>query len=172
MGRADDHHDPDGDSHFYSFTFRDAIHNKSVDFSDMDGYVVIVAVVPALPGIGQFHYDLLDHLHKDVHPYTTEMIYIPSSENYDDSVMINTKPSSKVHLFKNEKQNDNKLHPLVQYLLTIVHDKSIFDKDKANIFIVSYDGDQVMLLVSPTMDELLHQLSMILKTMDKTKIEL
>lgn len=59
------------DDEFYSLSFPD-INSNQVDLVDMEGYVVLVAAVPNLPGVARFYYDMMDHVH-DVYPYTIEL---------------------------------------------------------------------------------------------------
>jgi len=148
---------------FYHFSFKDTS-EKVIKFATLDGHVVIAAAIPLLPGLAQFHYDMLDHL-QQMHPWTLEVIVIPMEGQ--DGIEIEPREGSKVKILLN---HDTHYHPLLQYMRGLQERRDIFSTEQANIFTVSYDGDYVSLHVSPTITTIQEHVMDLLKEMEEEEL--
>ena len=55
---AEQRHDPD---QFYNFQVVTS-KGKTHTLEDHEGYITIVAIVPLLPGVAQYYYDVIEHM--------------------------------------------------------------------------------------------------------------
>jgi hypothetical protein len=130
---------------FYQFEFLEAT-GKTLHFSDFEGQVTIVALVPLLPGLADFHYKLLDHvLVVYQHTFVVSVVVLPMPGQ--DGIELQHHQHSQVKLLQGVGSED---HALVKYLSGKIQTGK-FDPAQLNVFIVSPEGNHIEMHVSPDM---------------------
>lgn len=132
------------DTPFYEFRWRD-YQGKRVNFEDFFGEIVIVASIPMLPGLAQFHYELLNHV-LDVYKYGVEIVVVPMKGQ--DGIAIEPTKGSKIRIL--EGLENDASHKVVGYLSNKMQ-KGKFNWKLLNAFILGPTGTHISLHVSPDM---------------------
>jgi hypothetical protein len=133
------------ESPFYEFRWKD-YQGKMIDFEDLEGEIVVVAMIPMYPGLAQFHYELLNHI-LDVYKYGVQVIIIPMKGAPEDQqgLMIQPTPNSRIRIL--EGINDGN-HAVVRYLSKFIQ-AGKFDWTLLNSFIIGPLGNRITLHISP-----------------------
>jgi hypothetical protein len=149
--------------------------NGSVlEMEDLEGYIILYAVIPLLPGMAQFYYELLEHI-RLINTYTVASIILPyrkrhtndeddedgvvddiyksivPNKHYDTSLLketdLDTTPAILGHIMSATFEQGN------------MHDKEL-DLDVASVYVVSSGGTLIQKLTSPTFREVQKAVSM------------
>jgi hypothetical protein len=127
---------------------------KKLAFDRFEGYVTMIIVIPLLPGMAQYYYDLLEHLHK-IYPFTVEMIIFPVRVPANPQVHLNLLEGSKIAVLPELKKEGDTIesNPVLEYLERVIHpdNNSIFT-DRVTSYIVSYNAGFIEKEASPTLD--------------------
>ena len=147
---------------------------ERIDSSRFEGYVMVLAITPLLPGMAVYFYEMLEHLHSVFAP-NVEFVLLPVDVN--EGLHISLRKNPKVVVLEEESAID--LHPWVQHLISIKPRKGAATKDhneqikqmplhtdRVTIYIVSADGYFVERLISPNMAMLQEKVAMYTKTID------
>jgi hypothetical protein len=147
---------------------------RRIDADRFEGYVTVLAMVPLLPGMAVYYYEMLEHLHTVFAP-TVEFAVMPI--DHELGIHIKLRENAKVVVLEEESAVDT--HPWVKHLTSIKPRRGAVSKDDAGeilqtplytdrvtIYIVSADGYYVEKLVSPSMALLEQKVGVYLKTID------
>lgn len=147
---------------------------KRVDADRFEGFVTVVAIVPLLPGMAVYYYEMLEHLHKVFAP-KVEFVVMPI--DHEVGIHIKLRSDAKVVVLEEESAVDT--HPWVKHLTSIKPRTGTMTKDhtgvimqtplhtdRVTVYIVSADGYYVEKLVSPSMGLLEQKVGVYLKTID------
>jgi len=89
---------------FYELEIKLAKNGKTMSFDDFDGMVTVIAVVPLIPGMAQYYYDMF-HRVRNVFPFTIELVLLPvRTSGYNEVPTL--PPKSKVHLSVDVTEED------------------------------------------------------------------
>jgi hypothetical protein len=152
---------------------------KRIDADRFEGYVLVVATVPLLPGMAVYYYEMLEHLHTVFTPQV-EFVIIPLDHGLGIHIPLHDK--GKVVLLEEEPIATAALekHPWVRHLTSIKPRRGLgttefggdeilqrpLHTDRVNVYIVSADGYYVERLVSPSMELLQQKVRLYTKTID------
>jgi hypothetical protein len=147
---------------------------KRVETDRFEGYVTVLAVVPLLPGMAVYYYEMLEHLHSVFAP-KAELVVMP----VDQGLGIHIKARSNGRVVVLEEESAVETHPWIRHLTSVkprtgaaakdhngVVTQTPLQTDRVNVYIVSADGYYVERLVSPSMALLEQKVGLYLKTID------
>jgi hypothetical protein len=139
---------------------------NTLELEDFEGYVTLYAVIPLMPGMAQFYYEMLEHV-QTIFPYTVETLvapYITSSNvrNNNNDVTITPHKEPKTILLQVEKEPTPVLEYLMNAEIVAGNDDTDLLMDRVTIFIVTVDGMFIERLTSPTMRLLERRVSVFL----------
>lgn len=139
-----------------------------------EGFVTVVSILPLLPGMAAYYYEMMEYLHSRFTP-KVEFVVIPIDVGERWHIKLHKKP--KVVVLEEESAIDT--HPWVKHLTSIkprsgAAFKDHLDRvgqveletDRLNVYIVSADGYFVERLTVPTMETLQRTIAVYIKTMD------
>jgi hypothetical protein len=134
------------------------VNGKKLTFDRFEGYVTMIIVIPLVPGMAQYYYDMLEHLHK-IYPFTIEMIIFPVRLPGNPQVQLHVLEGSKITVLPELQKEGDKIesNPVLKYLENTIHpsNDSIFT-DRVTLYIVSYNARFIEKEASPTLDFLEH----------------
>jgi len=153
---------------------------RTVDSDRYEGYVLAFAIVPLLPGMAVYYYEMMAHLHSVFQP-KVEFAILPIDLEHE----IHLKPreeNAKVVIFDEESAlTVTETHPWVKHLSSIKprsglgtndHGDGVtveqrdLQLDRVSVYIVSADGYFVEQLIAPSMSKLKSKLRTYTKTID------
>ena len=141
----------------------------SPTLEDMEGYVTIFAVLPLLPGLATFYYELFEHV-QAIFPYTVETLVLRYNVDGNDSATIQLQHSNpKTILLQATSENTEVLDYLLQSDVVAGNPDADLLLDRVTIFLVSSDGMFIEQLVTPTMPLLERRVSVFLKQLEAGK---
>jgi hypothetical protein len=166
---------------------------QRVQTDRFEGYVLVVAILPLLPGMAVYYYEMMEHLHSIFVP-KVELVIIPMDLQH--GIHIQPRKDGKVVLLEEESVTTAlHTHPWIKHLSSIRprsglgtrddtttttttttdnddDDNQIIIKqrpiqtDRVTFYIVSADGYYIESLISPTMKLLQKKISLYTKTID------
>jgi hypothetical protein len=153
---------------------------RRVDADRFEGYVLVVAIVPLLPGMAVYYYEMMEQLHSSFAPHV-EFVIIPMDLEY--GIHIPQRKEGKVVILEEESiATALEKHPWIHHLSSIrprsglgtregaTGDDVVLQRpiqtDRVTFYIVSADGYFVESLISPTMDLLQKKIVLYQKTID------
>ena len=147
---------------------------RRVDADRFEGYVTVISLLPLLPGMAFYYYEMMEHLHTVFSP-TVEFVVIP----IDVGEGIHIKPHAQPNVVVLEEESAIHTHPWVQHLHSIQPRSGTAETDhtggtrqmelptdRLTVYIVSADGYFVERLTVPTLATLQRTISTYLKTHD------
>jgi hypothetical protein len=142
---------------------------NTLELQDFEGYVTLYAVIPLMPGMAQFYYEMLEHV-QTIFPYTVETLVAPyittstvgNNNNNNNVVTITPHKEPKTILLKEEKEPTPVLEYLMNAEIVAGNDDTDLLMDRVTIFIVTVDGMFIERLTSPTMRLLERRVSVFL----------
>jgi hypothetical protein len=139
-----------------------------------EGSVLVIALLPLLPGMAKYYYDMMEALHEKFRP-KVEFIILPI--DVGEGIHLKLRPQSSVVVL--EEESAILSHPWVQHLWGVKPRSGAASKDhrgeivqvelptdRLTIYLVSADGYFVERMTVPTMAVLQKQISIYLRTMD------
>jgi len=163
--------DPDD---WYDVTLQKA-DGKTIQMEDVEGYVVMLVVLPMYPGMTPYWFKMLNHI-QDVFPYTLETFVLPArKENVENppdmrKQMLDT-ADTKSKLILLQETADTKANPALQYILSLkpLHglEDAAYDDDRVNIFLVSSDAKYIERIVHPSRINLEKRLNVYLQLLSQ-----
>lgn len=161
--------------------------NKNkLDMERFEGSVTVVAIVPLLPGMAAYNYELLVHVHETFAPHL-ECIVIPIDHGHEihireKQMQLSTpssSASSKSSVWVVEEESALYTVPLIQHLSNVKPRNGSGAKDlqgnvvqvdlpydRVTMYIISADSQFVERIVSPTLKTLNSKIHTYLKTID------
>jgi hypothetical protein len=153
---------------------------QRVNADRFEGYVLVVAIVPLLPGMAVYYYEMMEQLHSIFVPQV-EFVIIPMDLEY--GIHIPQRQKGKVVILEEESVvTALEKHPWIQHLSSIrprsglgtregAKEENVIlqrpiQADRVTFYIVSADGYYVESLISPTMELLQKKIILYQKTMD------
>jgi hypothetical protein len=149
---------------------------KRIDADRFEGYVTVISIVPLLPGMAVYFYEMMEHLHSVFAP-TVEFVVIPL--DLEQGIHISLREHPSVVVLEEESASVVHTHPWLRHLTSITprtgaatkdhHDtlqQVPLQTDRVNTYIVSADGYYIERLTSPTMAILQQKIAVYLKTID------
>ena len=133
--------------------------NKMLEWDRFEGYVTLVAVIPLLPGMAQYYYDMMEHLHT-IWPYTLEIVVFPvrlkeDPENHPP-VQLKIPDKSKIVVTKELKvadMNTIESNPILEYIEEAINPGSGFLlTDRVTTYIISFNAKFIEKDASPSLD--------------------
>jgi hypothetical protein len=147
---------------------------KIVGTERFEGTVTVVCILPLLPGMAVYYYEMLEHLHGVFAP-KVEFVILPI--DHQEGIHIQIRKNPKVLVM--EEESSIWTHPWVKHLTSIKPRSGAAEKnhrdeivqvelntDRVTFYIVSADGYYIERLVSPTMANLKERVMIYLKTID------
>lgn len=129
---------------------------QEVEFEEFDGYVFLYAVIPLMPGVSQFYYEMLEHIHS-IFPFTVQIFVLPYYVG-KSGVSIKQHDKPKVVMLKEVEEPT----PMMLYLnLGTNLDGNMEDKlyyDRVTMFLIEPEASLTERLISPTMPFLEQQI--------------
>jgi hypothetical protein len=139
---------------------------KTFDLDDYQGYVTLFAVVPLLPGMSQYYYELVHHV-QTIFPYTLETIVMPLHGEKKNDIHIKPHTQTKVVLLKETTLKTRQLDYFSKQIRPLAGSESLdIRMDRVTFFIVSTDGKHIERLISPTMKVLERRIQVFLQELD------
>ena len=152
-----------------------------VDSDRFEGYVLVFATVPLLPGMAVYYYEMMAHLHRVFNP-KAEFVLLPIDLGHEIHLKVREKDNGKVVVLDEELADTvTETHPWVKHLSSIRPRSGFGTKDygdgetieqrplqldRVSVYIVSADGYFVEQLIVPTMSKLKEKIRVYTKTMD------
>lgn len=95
--------------------------SKKLTFDRFEGYVTLAVVIPLMPGMAQYYYDMLEHIHK-VYPFTIEILVFPiRREDYPDVQLTVPEKTKIIMLPELIREGDKiKTNPVLDYLEGVI----------------------------------------------------
>lgn len=153
----------------------------TVDSDRFEGYVLVFAVVPLLPGMAIYYYEMMAHLHRVFNP-KAEFVLLPIDLGHEIHLKIREKENGKVVVLAEEDADTvEETHPWVKHLTSIkprsgwgtrdhgdgeTVEQRALQFDRVSVYIVSADGYFVEQLIVPSMSKLKEKIRTYTKTMD------
>jgi hypothetical protein len=148
---------------------------KRIEADRFEGYVTVIAILPMLPGMAFYYYEMMETLHSQFDP-KVEFVILPI--DVGEGVHIKIRPDNpKVVILEEETAIET--HPWVQHLMSIRprsgaatkdhHDQVVqvdLPTDRLTVYVVSSDGYFVERMTVPTMAALKRTIAIYLKTID------
>jgi hypothetical protein len=157
---------------------------KRVDADRFEGSVLVLAVVPLLPGMAVYFYELMEHLHTIYGKQGAEFVVLPIDHELGIHIQERSSEGKKQGVVVLEEEPGSMIenHPWMKHLMSIrprsgaasrdhdnddevVHQTPLHT-DRVTFYIVSADGYFVERVISPTMAVLRQKISTYLKTVD------
>jgi len=146
---------------------------KRIDADRFEGYVTVLSILPLLPGMAIYYYEMMETLHGQFTP-NVEFVVLP----IDHGEGIHIRPRSKnPKVVILEEETAIATHPWVKHLWAVQPRSGAATKnhrneieqhelptDRLTVYIVSADGYFVERLTVPTMAELQRKIAVYLKT--------
>jgi hypothetical protein len=145
---------------------------KRVNTDRFEGYVTVVSIIPLLPGMAVYYYEMMEHLHSVFAP-KVEFVVIPI--DHEQGIHIVLQNHAKVVMLEEESNIES--HPWVRHLTSITprsgagtknhRDETVqidLHQDRVTIYIVSADGYFIERLISPSMATLQQTIAIYTKT--------
>ena len=173
VGTADDN--PDA---LYDVGTLRTYQGKRIDSDRFEGYVLVLAVVPLLPGMAVYYYEMMEYLHG---VFTPKAEFVIQPIDHYHGIHIKEKVNRKVVILEEKSamtvvEND----PWMKHLTSIKPRSGLGTKegdgvtveqrplqtDRVTIYIVSADGYYIEQLIVPTMSSLKQKIRVYTKTMD------
>jgi Glutathione peroxidase len=90
---------------------------KKMSFERYEGYVVLIVVMPLMPGMSQYYYDMLEHIHK-VYPFTIEILVFPVRREDHPDVHLHLPETSKITVLPELIREGDKIeaNPVLEYV--------------------------------------------------------
>lgn len=158
------------------------VQGKRISTDRWDGSVSVVAIVPLLPGMAPYFYEMMETLHKQFAPHV-EMVLIPIDTSETLHIQIRNTPG--VVVLEEESPTAVLSHPFVDYLTSIKptsgaavtnHRNEVeqldLHTDRATFYVISADGYFIESLISPSMKKLQQRIALFLKTIDYADADL
>lgn len=126
---------------------------QKLSFDRFEGYITLVVVLPLVPGMAQYYYEMMEHIHS-VYPYTLEMVMFPVRRDDYPDLQIKIKPDTKLVWLPELAKNGDKIesNPVLEYLEhTIYPGSNAIFTDRVTTYIVSYNAGFVEKEASPTL---------------------
>lgn len=152
-----------------------------VDSDRFEGYVLVFATVPLLPGMAVYYYEMMAHLHRVFNP-KAEFVLLPIDLGHEIHLKVREKDNGEVVVLDEELADTvTETHPWVKHLSSIRPRSGLGTKDygdgktieqrplqldRVSVYIVSADGYFVEQLIVPTMSKLKEKIRVYTKTMD------
>ncbi len=156
---------------FYSGTLR-TFQGKRIDADRFEGFVTVVAIVPLLPGMAFYYYEMMETLHTQFDP-KVEFVIIPIDLGEGIHIRLHPKPNVVIL----EEETAVETHSWVQHLTSIKPRSGAATKnhrdevvqvdlptDRLTVYVVSSDGYFVERMTVPTMAMLQRTIAIFLKT--------
>eukprot|EP00536_Pseudo-nitzschia_multiseries_P019028 jgi/Psemu1/58559/gm1.58559_g len=154
----------------------------TVDADRFEGYVLVFAVVPLLPGMATYYQNMMEHLHGVFDP-KVEFVILPMDLELRDKVHLpRDKEHSKVVVLEEEPAHAvTETHPWVKHLAAIKPRSGLgtneygdgttveqrpLQTDRVSVYIVSADGYYVEQLIAPSMSKLKERIRIYTKSID------
>lgn len=150
------------------------ISGRRIDADRFEGSVLVVALLPLLPGMAKYYYEMMETLHEKFQP-KVEFVIIPIDVNEG----IHIKPRSLPKVVILEEESAIGAHPWVKHLHNVMPKSGAASKDhndqigqlelptdRLTVYLVSADGYFVERMTVPTMAALQKQIGLYLRTMD------
>ena len=153
----------------------------TVDADRFEGYVLVFAVVPLLPGMAVYYYEMMEHLHGVFEP-KVEFVLLPIDHEHGIHLKTRERKNGKVVVLEEHSVfTVTEKHPWVKHLTSIKPRTGLGTKeygdgvtveqrplqtDRVTIYIVSADGYYVEQLISPSLTNLKERIRIYTKTMD------
>mmetsp|Transcript_3311 Transcript_3311/g.3947 ORF Transcript_3311/g.3947 Transcript_3311/m.3947 type:complete len:259 (+) Transcript_3311:31-807(+) len=149
-----------------------------IDADRFEGYVLVLAVVPLLPGMAIYYYEMMEYLHGVFKP-KVDFVLLPIDHYH--GIHIKVKENGKVVILEEKSAATvTEKHSLMKHLTSIKPRSGLGTKerdgvtieqrplqtDRVTIYIVSADGYYVEQLISPTMNNLKQKIRTFSKTID------
>lgn len=136
--------------------------NKMMEWDRFEGYVTLVAVIPLLPGMAQYYYDMMEHLHT-IWPYTLEIVVFPvrlkeDPENPTDHPPVQLKRPAKSKIVVTKElevadMNTIESNPILEYIEEAINPGSGFLlPDRVMTYIISFNAKFIEKDASPSLD--------------------
>ena len=162
-------------------TYRNSGGHGTVDSDRFEGYVLVFAVVPLLPGMAVYYYEMMAHLHSVFDP-KVEFVLLPIDIEYGIHLKTREKENGKVVVLDEESfETVTDKHPWVKHLTSIKPRSGLgtneygdgvtveqrgLQFDRVSVYIVSADGYFVEQLIVPSMSKLKEKIRIYTKTLD------
>jgi hypothetical protein len=143
-----------------------------IDADRFEGYVTVISLLPLLPGMAFYYYEMMETLHEQF-GRQVEFVIIP----IDVGEGIHIKPRAKPNVVILEEESAIETHPWVQHLLSIRPRSGAASKnhrdeivqvdlptDRLTVYIVSADAYFIERMTVPTMAALQRTIAVYLKT--------
>jgi hypothetical protein len=156
---------------------------QRINTDRFEGNVLVVAIVPLLPGMAVYYYEMMEHLHTVFTPHV-EFVIIPMDLEHGIHIQQRRVGGKVVILEEESVTTALENHPWIQHLSSIrprsglgTREGSTEDNndvvlqrpiqtDRVTFYIVSADGYYVESLISPTMERLQKKIILYQKTID------
>ncbi|KAG7362214.1 hypothetical protein IV203_025880 [Nitzschia inconspicua] len=153
---------------------------KRIDSDRFEGYVLVVAIIPLLPGMAVYYYEMLEYLHGVFAPHV-EFVLIPMDLEHGIHIQQRKKGGKVVVLEEESVGTALDSHPWVRHLSSIKPRSGLgtteggneneirqrpIQTDRATFYVVSADGYYVESLIAPTMALLQQKIALYQKTID------
>lgn len=162
-------------------TYQPSGGHGAVDSDRFEGYVLVLAVVPLLPGMAVYYYEMMEHLHGVFEP-KVEFVLLPIDIEQDIHLKTRDKENGKVIVLDEESAYTvTETHPWMKHLSSIrprsgagtkeygdgvTIEQRPLQTDRVSIYIVSADGYFVEQLIAPSMKNLKEKVRIYTKTLD------
>jgi hypothetical protein len=152
----------------------------TVESDRFEGYVLVFAVVPLLPGMAVYYYEMMAHLH-DVFAPKVEFVLLPVDLEHEIHLKTREENSKVVVLDEESVEIATETHPWVKHLSSIkprsglgttdhgdgvTIEQRALQIDRVSVYIVSADGYFVEQLIAPSMSKLKERIRIYTKSID------
>ena len=167
------HDDPE---QFFDMSVAKKNGGKTLSLEDYEGYVTIYAIIPLIPGMSQFYYEVLEHV-QTIYPYTIQTLIEPfqiTTDGNSDDINIHIKEHEKPKtILLEETPRLTEVSNYLQNAPPVAGNPDVrFHSDRVTIFLVSADGIFVEKLNSPSMPLLERRIAVFLKQLEWTPPDL
>mmetsp|Transcript_30660 Transcript_30660/g.45383 ORF Transcript_30660/g.45383 Transcript_30660/m.45383 type:complete len:233 (+) Transcript_30660:202-900(+) len=145
--------DPDS---FYDLEANAKKEHSTLSFERFEGYIVVLAVIPLIPGVAKFYFDLLDHLH-EIYPITVEVVVLPVSQFPKPMGPGDSKFSRNVDSKITELWGwiPSETNPIIKFLGEGASmNNEDFKVDAVTVFTISADALYVQASIFPSLSDL------------------
>ena len=132
---------------------------KTLAWDRFEGYVTVAVVIPLLPGMAQYYFDMMEHLHS-VYPYTLEIVVFPVRREDHPKVQLKIPDTSKIVVVAElEREGDkieSKSNPVLEYLEEVIYpgNAGFVFTDRVTTYMISMNAKFIEKDASPTLDYL------------------
>ncbi|CAB9526400.1 expressed unknown protein [Seminavis robusta] len=130
---------------------------KMLKFEKFEGYVTTFVVIPLFPGMAQYYFDMMEHLHK-VYPFTLEIVVLPIRIDTHPDVKLTIPAKTKITVLpeiKREAGSESlaESNNVLEYLEQVIFPGADFIfTDRVTAYFVAYNAGFVEKEDSPTLD--------------------